>query len=102
MGAVLADGHGAPVAVAVLQGGSSVMFIFHRLLERPRTYLGLIILAVGADRLLRVSRHAGIAKEEKTMVKDLFRMVFGALTACVIAAIIAAGAIILIPTFSES
>jgi len=94
---------GALVAnVAVLQGGSSVMFTSYVPMKAaPHFYLGLILFAVGA--LLGVSVFFGtlvIAKEEKTYEGSLPLVTFGAVTAAIIAVYtIASGAIILIPTF---
>ncbi len=94
---------GALVAnVAVLQGGSSVMFTSYVPMKAaPHFYLGLILFAVGA--LLGVAVFFGtlvIAKEEKTYEGSLPLVTFGAVTAAIIAVYtIASGAIILIPTF---
>jgi len=90
------------VNVAVLQGGSSVMFTSYVPMKAaPHFYLGLILFAVGA--LLGVSVFFGtlvIAKEEKTYEGSLPLVTFGAVTAAIIAVYtIASGAIILIPTF---
>ncbi len=90
------------VNVAVLQGGSSVMFTSYVPMQAaPHFYLGLIVFAVGA--LLGCSVFFGtlaIAKEEKTYEGSLPLVTFGALTAAIIAVFtIASGAIILIPTF---
>lgn len=90
-------------AVAILQGNSSVMMTSYPPLEAaPHFYLGLILFAVGA--LIGCFVFLGtlvIAKEEKTYGEGSIPLVaFGGLTACVIAIFtIAAGAIILIPTF---
>jgi len=88
--------------VAVLQGGSSVMFTSYVPMKAaPHFYLGLILFAVGA--LLGVGVFFGtlvIAKEEKTYEGSLPLVTFGAVTAAIIAVYtIASGAIILIPTF---
>ena len=90
------------VNVAVLQGGSSVMFTSYVPMQAaPHFYLGLIVFAVGA--LLGCGVFFGtlvIAKEEKTYEGSLPLVTFGALTAAIIAVFtIASGAIILIPTF---
>jgi len=88
--------------VAVLQGNSSVMMTSYAPMDAaPHFYLGLILFAVGA--LIGCFVFLGtivIAKEEKTYEGSLPLVVFGALTAAVIAIFtIASGAIILIPTF---
>ncbi len=88
--------------VAVLQGGSSVMFTSYVPMKAaPHFYLGLILFAVGA--LLGVSVFFGtlvIAKDEKTYQGSLPLVTFGAVVAAIIAVYtIASGAIILIPTF---
>ncbi|UCH52713.1 MAG: cbb3-type cytochrome c oxidase subunit I [Pseudomonadota bacterium] len=90
------------VNVAVLQGGSSVMFTSYVPMKAaPHFYLGLIVFAVGA--LLGCGVFFGtlvIAKEEKTYQGSIPLVTFGAVTAAVIAVFtIASGAIILIPTF---
>jgi len=90
------------VNVAVLQGGSSVMFTSYVPMQAaPHFYLGLILFAVGA--LLGCGVFFGtlvIAKEEKTYEGSIPLVTFGALTAAIIAVFtIASGAIILIPTF---
>jgi len=90
------------VNVAVLQGGSSVMFTSYVPMKAaPHFYLGLILFAVGA--LLGCAVFFGtlvIAKEEKTYEGSLPLVTFGAVTAAIIAVFtIASGAIILIPTF---
>lgn len=88
--------------VAVLSGDSSVMFTSYVPMKAsPNFYLGLILFAVGA--LLGCFVFLGtlvIAKEEKTYEGSIPLVTFGALTACIIAIFtIAAGAIILIPTW---
>jgi len=90
------------VNVAVLQGGSSVMFTSYVPMQAaPHFYLGLIVFAVGA--LLGCAVFFGtlvIAKEEKTYEGSVPLVTFGAITAAIIAVFtIASGAIILIPTF---
>ena len=92
----------AMVAVAVLQGNSSVMMTSYPPLEAaPHFYLGLILFAVGA--LIGCFVFLGtlvIAKREKTYSGSLPLVVFGGVTACVIAIFtIVSGALILIPTF---
>ncbi len=88
--------------VAVLQGNSSVMMTSYAPMDAaPHFYLGLILFAVGA--LIGCFVFLGtlvVAKEEKTYQGSLPLVVYGALTATVIAIFtIASGAIILIPTF---
>jgi cytochrome c oxidase subunit I len=90
------------VNVAVLQGGSSVMFTSYVPMQAaPHFYLGLIVFAVGA--LLGCGVFFGtlvIARDEKTYEGSIPLVTFGALTAAIIAVFtIASGAIILIPTF---
>jgi cytochrome c oxidase subunit 1 len=92
----------AMVAVAVLSGNSSVMMTSYPPLEAaPHFYLGLILFAVGA--LIGCFVFLGtlvVAKREKTYSGSLPLVVFGGLTACVIAIFtIVSGALILIPTF---
>ena len=87
--------------VAVLQGGSSVMFTSYvPMMAEPHFYLGIILFAVGA--LLGCGVFFGtlvIAKREKTYEGSIPLVTFGALTAAIIAVFtIASGAIILIPT----
>jgi cytochrome c oxidase subunit 1 len=87
---------------SVLRGDSSVMFTSYAPMgAHPTFYLGLILFAVGA--LIGCFVFLGtlvVAKAEKTYDGSLPLVVFGALTACIIAIFtIAAGAIILIPTF---
>ncbi len=87
--------------VAVLQGGSSVMFTSYTPLQaQPHFYLGLILFAVGA--LIGCFVFFGtlvIAREERTYEGSIPLVTFGALTAAIIAVFtIASGAIILIPT----
>ena len=88
--------------VAVLQGGSSVMFTSYvPMRAEPHFYLGLILFAVGA--LIGCFVFFGtlvIAKQERTYEGSVPLVTFGALTAAIIAVFtIASGAIILIPTF---
>jgi cytochrome c oxidase subunit I len=92
----------ATTAVAILQGGSSVMMTSYvPMPAAPHFYLGLILFAVGA--LIAVFIFFGtlvIAKDEKTYEGSIPLVTFGALTAAIIAVFtIACGAIILIPTF---
>ena len=87
--------------IAVLQGGSTVMFTSYVPMQaHPSFYLGLILFAVGA--LIGCFVFFGtlvIAKEEKTYEGSIPLVTFGALTAAIIAVFtIASGAIILIPT----
>jgi len=87
--------------VAVLQGGSSVMFTSYVPMQaEPHFYLGIILFAVGA--LLGCGVFFGtlvVAKREKTYEGSIPLVTFGALTAAIIAVFtIASGAIILIPT----
>ena len=94
---------GAVIAtVAVLQGGSSVMFTSYVPMQAaPHFYLGLILFAVGA--LVGVFIFFGtlvVAKQEETYEGSIPLVTFGALTAAIIAVFtIASGAIILVPTF---
>jgi cytochrome c oxidase subunit 1 len=88
--------------IAVLQGGSSVMFTSYVPMKAaPHFYLGIILFAVGA--LIGCFVFLGtlvIAKQEKTYEGSIPLVTFGALTAAIIAIFtIACGAIILIPTF---
>jgi cytochrome c oxidase subunit 1 len=88
--------------VSVFSGNSSVMMTSYvPMPAEPMFYLGLILFAVGA--LIGCFIFLGtlvIAKEEKTYEGSIPLVTFGALTACIIAVFtIAAGAIILIPTF---
>jgi cytochrome c oxidase subunit 1 len=92
----------AVAAIAILQGGSSVMMTSYvPMPAEQHFYLGLILFAVGA--LIAVFIFFGtlvIAKEEKTYEGSLPLVTFGALTAAIIAVFtIACGAIILIPTW---
>jgi len=87
--------------VAVLQGGSSVMFTSYVPMQaEPHFYLGIILFAVGA--LIGTFVFFGtlvLAKREKTYEGSVPLVTFGALTAAIIAVFtIASGAIILIPT----
>ena len=88
--------------VAVFKGDSSVMFTSYVPMgAHPLFYLGLILFAVGA--LIAVFVFFGtlvIGKAEKTYNGSVPLVTFGAVTAAIIATFtIAAGAIILIPTF---
>ncbi|MCK4703867.1 MAG: cbb3-type cytochrome c oxidase subunit I, partial [Gammaproteobacteria bacterium] len=88
--------------VAVLQGNSSVMMTSYVPMQAaPHFYLGLILFAVGA--LIGCFVFLGtlvIAKDDNTYDGSVPLVVFGALTACIIAIFtIASGAIILFPTF---
>ncbi|HET7670179.1 MAG TPA: cbb3-type cytochrome c oxidase subunit I [Burkholderiales bacterium] len=87
---------------AVLRGDSSVMFTSYAPMgAHPTFYLGLIVFAVGA--LISCFVFLGtlvIARSERTYRGSIPLVTFGALTACIIAIFtIAAGAVILIPTF---
>lgn len=87
--------------VAVLQGGSTVMFTSYVPMQAaPHFYLGLILFAVGA--LIGCFVFFGtlvVAKDERTYEGSIPLVTFGAMTAAIIAVFtIAAGAIILIPT----
>jgi cytochrome c oxidase subunit 1 len=87
--------------VAVLRGGSSVMFTSYvPMMAEPEFYLGIILFAVGA--LIGTFVFFGtlvIAKRDKTYEGSVPLVTFGALTAAIIAVFtIASGAIILIPT----
>lgn len=99
---VLMLGGAAINAVAILQGGSSVMMTSYvPMPAAPHFYLGLILFAVGA--LIGCFIFLGtlvVAKAERTYEGSIPLVTFGALTACIIAIFtIASGAIILIPTF---
>jgi cytochrome c oxidase subunit 1 len=88
--------------VAVFRGDSTVMFTSYvPLPANPMFYLGLILFAVGA--LIGCFVFLGtlvVARAEKTYEGSIPLVVFGALTAAIIAIFtIASGAIILIPTF---
>ncbi|MFA5370629.1 MAG: cbb3-type cytochrome c oxidase subunit I [Sideroxydans sp.] len=90
------------IVVAVLQGNSSVMMTSYPPLQaEPHFYLGLIIFAVGA--LIGCFVFLGtlvVAKREKTYQGSLPLVVFGGVTATVIAVFtLVSGAMILIPTF---
>jgi cytochrome c oxidase subunit 1 len=92
----------AMVAVAVLQGNSSVMMTSYPPLQAaPHFYLGLILFAVGA--LIGCFVFLGtlvVAKRDKTYTGSLPLVVFGGVTATIIAIFtIVSGALILIPTF---
>ncbi len=87
---------------AVYRGDSSVMFTSYAPMgAHPTFYLGLILFAVGA--LIGCFVFLGtlvVARAERTYHGSIPLVTFGALTACIIAVFtIAAGAIILIPTF---
>ncbi|MDH3671221.1 MAG: cbb3-type cytochrome c oxidase subunit I [Gammaproteobacteria bacterium] len=89
------------VNIAVLQGGSTVMFTSYVPMKAaPHFYLGIILFAVGA--LIGCFVFFGtlvVAKEERTYQGSIPLVTFGALTAAIIAVFtIASGAIILIPT----
>jgi cytochrome c oxidase subunit 1 len=93
---------GITTNIAVLQGGSTVMFTSYVPMKAaPHFYLGLILFAVGA--LIAVFVFFGtlvVAKEERTYKGSLPLVTFGAVTAAIIAVFtLACGAIILIPTF---
>jgi len=88
--------------IAVLQGGSSVMFTSYVPLKAdPSFYVGIILFAVGA--LIATFVFFGtlvVAKQEKTYEGSVPLVTFGATVAAIIAVFtIATGAIILIPTF---
>ncbi len=88
--------------IAVFKGDSSVMFTSYVPMgAHPLFYLGLILFAVGA--LVACFVFFGtlvIGKAEKTYNGSIPLVTFGAVTAAIIAVFtIAAGAIILIPTF---
>jgi cytochrome c oxidase subunit 1 len=88
--------------VAVLQGGSSVMFTSYPPLQAaPHFYLGLILFAVGA--LIGCCVFFGtlvIARQERTYEGSVPLVTFGAVTAAIIAVFtLASGAIVLIPTY---
>src|SRR4030065_1480355 len=92
----------AMVAVAVLQGQSSVMMTSYPPLQAaPHFYLGLILFAVGA--LIGCFVFLGtlvVAKREKTYSGSRPLVVFGGLTARIIALFtFVSRAVILIPTF---
>jgi cytochrome c oxidase subunit 1 len=87
---------------SVFRGDSSVMFTSYAPMgAHPTFYLGLILFAVGA--LIGCFVFLGtlvVAKAERTYRGSIPLVTFGAVTACIIAVFtIAAGAIILIPTF---
>jgi len=87
---------------AVYRGDSSVMFTSYAPMgAHPLFYLGLILFAVGA--LIACFVFFGtlvVAKNERTYEGSVPLVTFGAVTAAIIAVFtIAAGAIILIPTF---
>jgi len=88
--------------VAVFKGDSSVMFTSYVPMgAHPLFYLGLILFAVGA--LIACFVFFGtlvVGKSERTYNGSIPLVTFGAVTAAIIAVFtIAAGAIILIPTF---
>jgi cytochrome c oxidase subunit 1 len=87
---------------SVLRGDSSVMFTSYAPMgAHPTFYLGLILFAVGA--LIACFVFFGtlvVARAERTYRNSVPLVTFGAVTAAIIAVFtIAAGAIILIPTF---
>src|SRR5512134_634570 len=87
---------------SVLRGDSSVMFTSYAPMgAHPTFYLGLILFAVGA--LIGCFVFFGtlvVARAERTYRNSVPLVTFGAITAAIIAVFtIAAGAIILIPTF---
>ncbi len=87
---------------SVFRGDSSVMFTSYAPMgAHPTFYLGLILFAVGA--LIACFVFFGtlvVAKAERTYYGSVPLVTFGAITAAIIAVFtIAAGAIILIPTF---
>ena len=87
---------------SVFSGQSSVMMTSYvPMMANPWFYLGLILFAVGA--LIGCFVFLGtlvVAKNEKTYEGSIPLVVFGAMTAAIIAIFtIASGAIILIPTF---
>jgi len=95
VGAVLAN-------VTVLQGDSSVMFTSYPPMQaKPNFYLSLIVFAVGAlIGCVVFFATLVIAKEEGTYEGSVPLVTFGAITAAIIAVFtIAAGAVILIPTW---
>ena len=88
--------------MAVLNGDASVMMTSYvPMPANPNFYLGLILFAVGA--LVACFIFLGtlvVAKEDNTYEGSIPLVTFGALTACIIAIFtIAAGAIILVPTW---
>jgi len=88
--------------IAVLKGGSSVMFTSYVPLKAaPSFYAGFILFAVGA--LIGCFVFFGtlvVAKQERTYEGSVPLVTFGAITAAIIAVFtIATGAIILVPTF---
>lgn len=88
--------------VAVFQGDSTVMFTSYPPMKAAwHFYLGLILFAVGAlVGCVIFFATLVIAKEEGTYQGSIPLVTFGALTAAIIAVFtIAAGAVILIPTF---
>src|SRR5574340_131301 len=92
----------ALVAVAVLGGKSSVMMTSYPPLQaQPHFYLGLILFAVGAlIGCFVFLATLVVAKRENTYQGSLPLVVFGGVTATVIAVFtIISGALILIPTF---
>jgi cytochrome c oxidase subunit 1 len=87
---------------SVYRGDSSVMFTSYAPMgAHPTFYLGLILFAVGA--LIACFVFFGtlvVARAERTYTNSVPLVTFGAITAAIIAVFtIAAGAIILIPTF---
>lgn len=87
---------------AVANGDASVMMTSYvPMPANPNFYLGLILFAVGAlIGCFIFLATLVIAKDEKTYEGSIPLVVFGALTACIIAVFtIASGAIVLIPTW---
>jgi cytochrome c oxidase subunit 1 len=87
--------------VAVLRGGSSVMFTSYVPMQAtPDFYLGIILFAVGALVACFIFFSTlVIAKQERTYEGSVPLVTFGATVAAIIAVFtIASGAIILIPT----
>ncbi len=88
--------------IAILQGGSSVMFTSYVPMKAdPSFYLGIILFAVGT--LIATLVFFGtlvVAKNERTYEGSVPLVTFGAIVAAIIAVFtVATGAIILIPTF---
>jgi len=85
---------GLTTNIAVLQGGSTVMFTSYVPMKAaPHFYLGLILFAVGA--LIAVFVFFGtlvVAKEERTYKGSIPLVTFGAVTAAVIAVFTLIGA----------
>ena len=92
----------AMAAVPILMGQASVMMTsYPPMTASPWFYLGVIIFAVGALVACFIFMATlVIAKEERTYEGSVPLVVFGALTACVIAIFtLVSGAIILVPTY---